>query len=172
MEWHFVKLVNGLVGNVHLIQMKIIPPLSIKRLERFWFCIDKTKDCWEWQGYILDSGYGQFKINSTNYRVHRIAFMLVFGQPKGIVMHICNNRRCCNAVHLIDGTNADNSAYMVLKGRSHKPKGELHPRRKLNSQQVGMIRQSKGTCKSVGNTFGVSASLICMIRNNKIWIDT
>lgn len=149
--------------------MKIIPPLSIKRLKQFWSCIDKTEACWGWQGYILDSGYGQFKINSKNYRAHRIAFMLAFGQPKDIVMHICNNRRCCNSVHLIDGTNADNSAYMILKGRSHKPKGELHPGRKLNSQQVGMIRQSSGTCKSVGDMFGVSASLICLIRNNELW---
>lgn len=149
--------------------MKIIPPLSTKRLKQFWSQITKTSNCWPWNGYILQSGYGQFKLNTKNYRAHHIAFMLSFGQPKGIVMHTCDNCACCNPSHLRDGTNADNSADMVIKGRSYKPKGELHPGKKLTEKQAMTIKQSKEMCLKVSKQYGVSASLVSMIRTGKVW---
>ncbi|MHA2136087.1 MAG: HNH endonuclease signature motif containing protein [Candidatus Thorarchaeota archaeon] len=143
--------------------------MSSRRLKQFWEYVNKTDNCWEWTGYILSSGYGQFKIACKNYRAHRIAYALSFGQPMGIVMHTCDNRCCCNPKHLRDGTNAENSADMVAKGRVFKPIGELHPNRKLTCHKANMIRMSTGTCIIVGKQFGVSASLVSMIRTGKAW---
>lgn len=146
--------------------MKNIPRLSREMSRRFW----SSNECWVWAGHALQSGYCQFRIGNKRYRVHRISYFLEHGkQPKGIIMHSCDNRKCCNPAHLIDGTNADNSADMVRKGRSAKQKGEEHGGAKLCKKDVQHIRCLKGTCTQLGERFGVSPSLISQIKTRKIW---
>lgn len=51
---------------------------------------------------------------------HRAAFIVFNGQiPKGMcVLHRCDNRPCINPQHLFIGTQLDNVADMISKGRS------------------------------------------------------
>lgn len=84
-------------------------------LERLWEKVDKrgADECWEWQGTRLPRGYGQI---DKRY-VHRI----VAGAKKGeVVRHTCDNPPCCNPRHLVKGTQKENLADMVAKGRSNK----------------------------------------------------
>lgn len=155
---------------------KPIPEISPKRLAEFHAFVDRGEDhtCWNWRGYTLESGYGQFKLCCQSYRVHRLAYFIATGDQPGnqLVCHSCDNRRCCNPKHLFLGTNADNSADMVAKGRSGHPVGILHGRAKLSEHDVRAIRQSKANGPTLAQQYGVSISLIAMIRRRAIWRHT
>ena len=87
------------------------------------------------------------------------------------VCHICDNRACVNPAHLFIGTIADNNLDAKNKGR-HKyvaHKGTANGRAKLSENDVIAIYESLGTCKKVGNIFGVSHTTVWNIRNGRKW---
>jgi hypothetical protein len=70
------------------------------------------------------------------------------------------------------GTNLENSADMVSRGRSFRPVGELNNDAKLTEREVLAIRQAATEgAKNRGQAafYGVSESLISMIVNRKVW---
>lgn len=75
--------------------------------------------CWEWRGSRV-RGYGQLKVNGHPLRAHRMAYELVCGAvPDGLmVLHSCDNPKCCNPAHLRAGTAADNYQDAVERGRT------------------------------------------------------
>jgi len=75
--------------------------------------------CWEWQGWRHPKGYGDMSYRCKNWRVHRLAYHLFRGPiPKGMVIcHTCDNRPCCNPLHLFLGTFDTNNKDMAAKGR-------------------------------------------------------
>ncbi len=91
-----------------------------------------TTPCREWNGGRFQSGYGRFNRRSGSLYAHRIAWEFVNGPiPGGLdVLHRCDNRACVFAdadpakSHLFLGTNDDNMADMVAKGR--QARGERH----------------------------------------------
>lgn len=96
---------------------------------RFWpkVRIAGPDDCWEWQGALAPTGYGNFGVHAKRHlSAHKAAFLLAVGPvPEGrVLMHSCDNRRCCNPAHLSVGTYRDNTQDGIRKGRiSHKPTG-------------------------------------------------
>ena len=70
------------------------------------------------------------------HRVHRVAWALFRGPiPKGMcVLHYCDNRPCCNPDHLYLGTNANNTADMLARGRESR--GERSGQAKLTETQA------------------------------------
>jgi len=113
--------------------------------------------CWEWSGSRNADGYGYLRVGSqrdgTRSRVlaHRLAWMLAHGGaiPGGLfVLHRCDNPPCCNPAHLFLGTNADNVADMLAKGRhvsvrpSHCKAG--HP---LSGDNLYLTRSGKRMCR-------------------------
>ena len=70
--------------------------------------------CWEWQGTTSGEGrgghYGRISIDGFTSAVHRVVYMLVHGyvHPKRQIDHRCENRICCNPLHLEDVTHKTN----------------------------------------------------------------
>jgi hypothetical protein len=109
---------------------------------RFWAAVDKTDTCWLWTGCTIGNGYGRISRNGESVRAHRAAWELRCGPiPDGLqVLHTCDNPACVrnddagwyevNGVrhprlgHLWLGTDADNKADMIAKGRNAQ--GERH----------------------------------------------
>ena len=118
--------------------------------ERFWRKVDKNGPapehvpelgrCWVWTAGVFryPSGgiYGAFSINHQNQAASRVALSWQLGRPLGdgmSALHKCDNTLCVrndgDSSHLFEGTQADNMADMVNKGRSLS--GDRHPTRKL-----------------------------------------
>lgn len=92
--------------------------------DAFWqhLTVGDPNKCWEWQGHITSKGYGVLRHRATSplqIRAHRVSYEFHHGPiPEGMnVLHKCDNRRCCNPHHLFLGTQPDNVADMVAKGR-------------------------------------------------------
>jgi len=88
----------------------------------FWVRVDikGIDDCWEWMGWKDRDGYGQVTIARETYKTHRLSFELTYDLVLGKLscLHTCDNPPCCNPYHLFSGTQTDNIADMVKKGRN------------------------------------------------------
>ena len=107
-----------------------------ERLYRSCKYIEET-ECWEWQRATNNIGYGM--IRDPDYgdnerggmrTTHRVSYEIHKGRiPKNkIVMHSCDNPKCCNPEHLFLGTHKDNSQDMISKDR-HNNFGSKHSRK-------------------------------------------
>lgn len=74
----------------------------------------KQGDCLIWSGPHSGSGrgggYGRISFEGTTASVHRLVYSIVYGPipPKKQVDHECNNRLCCNPMHLKHTTHKRN----------------------------------------------------------------
>jgi len=87
---------------------------------------DPATGCVNWTGALQSQGYGLFSFRGRMMLAHRAAYEAANGPiPDGLLlMHACDNPRCCNPAHLTPGTDQDNKADCVAKGRQSK--GEAH----------------------------------------------
>ena len=108
--------------------------------EEFWRQVDRSGECWLWQGRCQHKGYGLFTWQGRTQGAHRISMQLAGLDPNAVmVCHHCDEPRCVNPQHLFLGTAKTNNDDKISKGRHCY--GEQHPLSKLTAEQVGEIRQ-------------------------------
>lgn len=163
---------------------------------RFDAKVDKSGDCWIWTGAKCD-GYGVFRLSGPkkeNIRAHRFAYEREHGKllPGLHLCHKCDNPSCVRPEHLFVGTNYDNIADSMMKGRRkgvpRKKWGPDHPQRinpdlvlrgeshgmtHLTEQSIRDIRAADisryGDLIKLARQFGVSDATILRIRKRAVW---
>lgn len=122
--------------------------------------------CLEWTGSTIPLGYGQARFRGRVTRAHRIFFFM--NTPRADqnknVLHLCNNRKCCNVDHLRIGTHAENSNHMWKseRGSSVLTISEVISIRDVYS--TGRFNQSE-----IAKMFGVTPNCIHYIVTRKSW---
>ena len=95
-----------------------------------WRCrINRETDCWEWQDAKSKKGYGRVKFGGRLLLPHRVVAVaagILTGpsedEDQRLVLHECDNRRCCNPAHLKTGTQSENMQDCVARGRWRNPR--------------------------------------------------
>ena len=92
-------------------------------------------DCDEWEGWKDQHGYGRLHIAYVDGKrvamyTHRLVWMQTNGHTDLFICHHCDNPSCMNPEHLYAGTQADNMADMVKRGRAKNAEmGKTHCKR-------------------------------------------
>lgn len=144
--------------------------------ERLWRQVSKQSGCWLWTGNTSPIGYGRIQSGgkgSKHLSAHRVAFEAANGPiPPGlVVMHSCDNRRCCNPAHLSRGTHKQNTADMIAKGRHARkaPLGEASGVAVLTEEIVRVIRASNERTADLARRFGAAPNTIRAVRTGRTW---
>jgi hypothetical protein len=88
------------------------------------------------------------------------------------VLHHCDNRRCVNPSHLFLGTNADNVADRVSKGRDGDHRGVNNGRAVIGSLDALAIREARRrgvSAKDLGERYGMRTTTIYKIAKGRLW---
>lgn len=111
--------------------------------------------------------------------MHRLAYEEAYGPipPNTEVCHRCDNPACVRPDHLFLGTQADNMADMIAKGRNDtsgitQHRGEQHPLARLTESSVREIRTLVNGGLShakVAKRFSVSRPTVTAIMSGRIW---
>ena len=141
----------------------------------------KRKGCWSWSGSKDSHGYGILSSRKgrggSPEKAHRVSYEYYIGSiPDGIVVrHKCDNPECTNPNHLELGTQKDNVADMMKRGRFNPVViGNLKRYTSLSAEQVkeielikfvGVNGRGEGeTMKDVAKKYKVS---VCTIKKVK-----
>lgn len=150
--------------------MSSIYPESVRRLMARC-TIDYKTGCWLWNGGCTRDGYAAVWNGTTMSLGHKFTFEETYKRkvpPHLILRHKCNTERCINPMHVIEGTDKENSA----DAKAHNGKFSMA---KLTEDQVREIRRlwdvGKLNQMALGVMFNVHGSTIGQIVNRKTWQD-
>ena len=127
---------------------------------------DEETGCWNWQGTVGQRGYGSIyttigprgKKTTAHLRAHRVAYSLWNGPLRDgeCVLHTCNNPRCVNPDHLIQGTQQENMAHR-RNSRGEYYTGDRHNR--LTKESLEALRDLIRAAVSQGTSHGLATLL-------------
>jgi hypothetical protein len=143
--------------------------------KRFLEKVKKTERCWIWSGNVAnkDRPYGRIQINGQRITAHRLSYLVYRGDiPAGLcVCHTCDNPRCVNPDHLFLGSDLENIADCILKGRHTR--GDKHGNKKLSEAKVREMRHlyktGKYTQQQLADKYDIPRTYCNVIINRKQW---
>jgi len=144
---------------------------------------DKSSGCWLWAGSLRGNGYGRIKVNGRAVVASRYSWELHYGPiPDGLLIcHTCDKPSCVNPEHLFVGTQKDNMADCIRKGRfvnnSSNPMfqknigrpGEENIFAKLNSGQVVKILADTRKYVEIAADYNTTPENISFIKRRLTW---
>jgi predicted XRE-type DNA-binding protein len=133
----------------------------------FWTKVNITgaASCWPWKGYKRpNNGYAMFGENGSRTLVHRYAYQLVRGSipERLMVLHSCDNKSCCNPMHLRVGSIRDNTDDALERGQFYNA---ARIRAKLSEEEVKYIRKMPLPQDDLAHMFGVTQGTISRIKS-------
>ncbi len=157
--------------------------LSQQSISVFWSKVDikSSDDCWDWLAGLFRSGYGSYTADNKTYRAHRISWELTNGPiPEDrLILHKCDNKRCCNPNHLYCGTHTDNqhdrnernptSANMAGRGKTKLSEKEIYLIRKTYKEKRGTTPQMD-IRRELASQFKVSVSTISRVAASSVYL--
>lgn len=147
------------------------------------FIPEPNSGCFLWTGGVhATRGYGVFRPEPSGKKkelAHRVAWERANGPiPQGMhICHHCDMPVCVNPLHLFLGTNADNHADKMRKGRQAKgpphsmvmksvaPNGCRHYKSSLTDDEVRLIRHEPGPLSEIAAKYSISKASACRIRS-------
>ncbi len=124
-------------------------------LERFEdkFIPEPNSGCWLWTASVWNR-YGQFGVANKSHRAHRVSWQLYRGPiPAGLcVLHKCDVPTCVNPNHLFLGTQTDNVADMMKKGRHVSGNAGNHGNH-ARGERAGQTRLTESSVRSMRTEF-------------------
>jgi hypothetical protein len=146
----------------------------------FWAKFEVAPDgCWNWQGSLLRTGYGQVKYQGKQLLAHRLSAYLSgilstldkqsVGAGGKLVCHRCDNKKCGNPKHLYLGSAATNFADAKARGLLNPRSGERHHAARLSESEVRAIRTSNDSAKVLSSKYGVTDRTIRKIKAGSRW---
>lgn len=140
-------------------------------MSRFWSLVNRrtADECWVYQGYVSDRGYGHFSIGHQRIGAHRFAWLVSRGDipTNRVVCHNCDNTRCVNPSHLRLDTQKGNLHESVRKGRKR-----TWGVQKLNAEHVREIRLRAAAGQpqqDIAAVFGISRNHVSSIVHRTSW---
>jgi hypothetical protein len=133
---------------------------------------DEKTGCLEWIGALDKDGYGNRGCRWGQRRSHRFTYERHHGpiDSKKIVMHTCDNPKCCELSHLFLGTHQQNMADKFIKNR--QAKGSANGNSILTENQVMQMRLDKQNGEkqvALARKYGVTVSSVSLIIKRKQW---
>jgi HNH endonuclease len=131
---------------------------------------EPNSGCLLWCGSFRKNGYGQFfPKKGVSMLAHRASWELQNGPiPTGLsILHKCDVPACVEPSHLFPGTQADNMADMVKKGRSTQ--GARHPNARTSESKVREIAAAVGSYREISIRFGVTRDIVSHIKQRRTW---
>jgi len=142
--------------------------------------VRQPNGCLELPGFRDKDGYGAIKEDGVQKRAHRVAWTLAHGPiPEGMrVLHHCDNPPCCETEpseaypegHLFLGTNADNMADCLSKGRHGNQKKTHCPDRHEYTEANTYVHPVTGhrSCRTCMTTRGRANHLARYVPHPKV----
>lgn len=149
-------------------------------------CARTDRGCLEYLGSAgPGNGYKTVTYKGTKYLVHRLVYALEVQDPGDrMVLHTCDNRPCCERLHLFPGDAEINGADAAMKGRMsgwtrhfethpRSSLGEKNPMAKLTEEKVQEMRKKYAeggvTHRQLAKEYGVSKMVVTWTLNRKLW---
>jgi len=153
--------------------------------EVLWSKVDvrNPDECWPWIGFVTQCGYGRTWIADKAYYAHRVIFnlanpnMIELRSPtnkkaQGFLMHLCDNRVCCNPSHLRVANLHENNLDMHEKGRvKHKTGGDHHRSVFTNAQidEIMSLRNNGMTMRQIAEKMNAKTATVKSLIRRKTY---
>lgn len=122
--------------------------------------------CWEWKVQAKGGGKDNrpyFQYKGKRRLAYRIVYELVRGvhlQSSDMILHSCDNPRCCNPAHHRIGNNQENMDDMKQRERHGLPRTVVRAIRRLLDEG--------NTHQEIASRFGVARETITAIANRRV----